>query len=92
MYGSHTWTATRLRCISGVFNLRKSILLPDNPHTAVVIAQDVMVGKELDRPWQDAVKKVLGADFLHLLGRQHFGFTFEHSFPPSAVFADSGRG
>ena len=63
-----------------------------NPHTAVVIAQDVMVGKELDRPWQDAVKKVLGADFLHLLGRQHFGFTFEHSFPPSAVFADSGRG
>ena len=41
----------------------------------------------LNAPIQSAVKKVLGADFLHLLRCQHLGFSFEHFLPPCRRFA-----
>ena len=62
-------------------------VLPDGPHAAVTVSNDIVVGKELDGTRQDAVEEVLGADFLHLLRCQHLGFSFEHFLPPCRRFA-----
>ena len=64
--------------------LRGGRVFADRPHTAIAVAQDIMVGKEFDRAGQDHVEEVLGADFLRLLRRQYFRFSLEHfsSLPP----------
>lgn len=46
-------------------------IFPNGPHTAIAVAEDIMVGQKFNRAGQDHVKEILGADFFHFLRRQY---------------------
>ena len=50
-------------------------VFPNCPHAAVAIAEDIVVGHEFDGTRQNAVKKVLCADFFYLFRREYLWFS-----------------
>ena len=69
--------AIRKLCKNRLF-LRGGRILPNDPYAPVGIPNDIVVGHKLDGAGQDAVKEILGSDFLHLRRSQHLGSALKH--------------
>ena len=69
--------AIRKLCQNRLF-LRSGRILPNDPYAPVGIPDDIVVSHKLDGAGQDAVKEILGSDFLHLCRCQHLGSALKH--------------
>ena len=75
--------------------LRAGRILPHRPDAAIGVAHNIVVCVKFHSAGGDAVKEILGADFLHLLRRVYPWFSFEHyvrSPPGSKNWAPSTSG